>query len=248
MRIAVLSDIHGNAWALDAVVDELEQSDVHRVLNLGDCFFGPLDPKGTYQRLSDRYWPTVRGNQDRALIDRTGGHPTADFSLREIGDAGVAWLAEHTSLIVRTGTVLACHGNLERDDVTLLERVERTHVRAATDPELREALAGAEPEVEVVLCGHSHRPGTVQLADGRLVVNPGSVGLPAYTDDAPHPHAMESGTPHARWAVVERTAAGWRVELRATPYDTGPAVAAARDNGRDDWAEWIAMGRATAYS
>lgn len=100
--------------------------------------------------------------------------------------------------------------------------------------------------MELVLCGHSHQPGALRLGDGRLVVNPGSVGLPAYRHHEPHPHRMESGTPHARWAVLERAAAGWRVELRATPYDTAPAVAAARENGRPDWADWIATGRAVA--
>lgn len=243
MRIAVLSDIHGNAWALDAVLEELKSAGADRALNLGDCFFGPLDPAGTYARLRELDWPTVRGNQDRSLIEGAD-NPTAVFTLREIGAEGVAWLAERTELTVLDGPILACHGDLEHDDVTLLERVEPTHVRMATDAELVEALSGAGQGVEIVLCGHSHRPGTVRLSDGRLVVNPGSVGLPAYTADDPHPHGMESGTPHARWAILETTDAGWRVELRATPYDVGPAVEAARTNGRPGWARWIETGRA----
>lgn len=244
MQIAVLSDIHGNAWALDAVLEEMRHIHVDRVLNLGDCFFGPLDPKGTHERLLGHGWPTVRGNQDRALIDGAD-NPTALFTLGEIGKEGVAWLSFQTHLTVSHGTILACHGNLEHDDVTLIERVEPGHVRIATDEELAEALGGAEEKVELVLCGHSHRPGTVGLSDGRVVVNPGSVGLPAYTADAPHPHAMESGTPHARWALLERKRQGsWRIELRATPYDVAAAAAAAREHDRPDWARWIERGRA----
>jgi hypothetical protein len=85
----------------------------------------------------------------------------------------------------------------------------------------------------------------VRLADGRLVVNPGSVGLPAYTAETPHPHAMEAGTPHARWALLERPRSGaWRVELRATPYDVAAAATVAREHDRPDWAGWIETGRA----
>jgi putative phosphoesterase len=243
MRIAVLSDIHGNAWALDAVLDELERTRVDRVLNLGDCFHGPLDPRGTYERLKSRDWPTVRGNQDRALV-QGAKDPTGRFTYEQLGNEGVAWLAVNTRELVHHDTILACHGDLGHDDVTLLERVEPTHVRLATDAELTDALASAGRDVELVLCGHSHQQGTVRLGDGRLVVNAGSVGLPAYQNDDPHPHGMEAGTPHARWAIVERTDAGWRVEMRATPYDTGAAVAAARAHDRPDWADWIATGRA----
>jgi putative phosphoesterase len=245
MRIAVLSDIHGNSWALDAVLDEVDRANFARVLNLGDCLHGPLDPRGAYERLSERDWPTVRGNQDRTLIEGADD-PTTRFVLAELGEAPVAWLGRHTRATVRLDPgILACHGDLEHDHVTLIERVEPTHVRRATDAELAAALAGAGEDVEIVLCGHSHQPGMVRLANGLLAVNPGSVGLPAYDGDAPYSHVMESGTPHARWAILERTASGWGIEFRATPYDTRPAVAAARANGRPDWAQWIMAGRAT---
>ncbi|MFP3941675.1 MAG: metallophosphoesterase family protein [Thermoanaerobaculia bacterium] len=246
MRVAVLSDIHGNAWALDAVLAEVDRAEVAHVLNLGDCFYGPLAPGATYERLRSFEWPTVRGNQDRVLIDGTAEGPTGRFTLREIGEEGVAWLAESTAPRVQLRGILACHGDLEHDDVPLIERIEPAGVRSATGAELTESLAGAAPDTEVVLCGHSHQPAMLQLPDGRLVVNPGSVGFPAYRDEEPHPHGMESGTPHARWAVLERVEAGWRVELRATPYDVEPAVAAARANGRPDWAGWIATGRAAS--
>jgi putative phosphoesterase len=244
MQIAVVSDIHGNSWALEAVLAEMRHMHVDRVVNLGDCFFGPLDPKGAHERLLGHGWPTVRGNQDRALLDGADD-PTAAFTLGQIGKEGVAWLTFQTQPTVSQGAILACHGNLEHDDVTLIERVEPDHVRSATDAELTEALRAAEETVEVVLCGHSHRPGMVRLSDGRIVVNPGSVGLPAYTAGAPHPHGMESGTPHARWAVLERKRHGsWRIELRATPYDVEAAAAAAREHDRPDWARWIETGRA----
>ena len=74
------------------------------------------------------------------------------------------------------------------------------------------------------------------LADGATVINPGSVGLPAYDHDAPVPHVMESGSPLARYALLPRTVAGWAPELRAIPYPWATAAAAARERNREDWA------------
>jgi predicted phosphodiesterase len=239
-----VSDIHGNTWALDAVLAELEGARVEHVLNLGDCFSGPLDPLGTVERLTKYGWPTVRGNQDREILEGFAGTATAASTLRQVGEHGARWLEHNSRPTVQLGAVLACHGVLERDDVPLLEHIEPNRVRPATNAELAAALARSGEGVELVLCGHSHQQGTLRLADGRLVVNPGSVGLPAYTDDHPHPHAMEAGTPHARWAILTRSEAGWHFEFHATPYDTAAAVAAARSNGRDDWARWLDTGRA----
>jgi hypothetical protein len=76
-----------------------------------------------------------------------------------------------------------------------------------------------------------------------VIVNPGSVGLQGYDDDHPHPHVVETGSPHARWALVERTGDGrWNVALRLTAYDWTAAAARAAANGRGDWADAIATG------
>lgn len=213
-------------------------------MNLGDCFWGPLAPASTFDRLRDReQWLTVRGNQDRILLDGGTG-PTDRFTLEELGDEGIGWVRTRTSPTRSIGAVFACHGTPGRDDVTLIEKVEPTHVRWASPDELTGALRHLAPGVEVVLCGHSHRP-AVLSAEGRLIVNPGSVGLPAYEDGLPHPHHMEAGSPHAHWAVVEQTPVGWSVESISTPYDVAAAAAAARKHGRDDWARWIETGRAS---
>jgi hypothetical protein len=96
----------------------------------------------------------------------------------------------------------------------------------------------------MVLCGHSHISRVVQLPGGRTIVNPGSVGLQAYTDDQPLPHKMETGSPHARYAVITEGAGGWTVEQVAVPYPWEKAARAARRRGRNDWAAWLETGRA----
>ena len=55
----------------------------------------------------------------------------------------------------------------------------------------------------LILCGHTHVARAVRLGDGRLVVNPGSVGGPGYSYNVPYPHVVEAGTPDARYAILE---------------------------------------------
>lgn len=68
--------------------------------------------------------------------------------------------------------------------------------------------------------------------------------MPAYTHDTPYPHAMESGTAHARYALLEQTDTGWNVEHAAVVFDWEPAAAVAECLGRADWASWLRSGRA----
>lgn len=95
----------------------------------------------------------------------------------------------------------------------------------------------------LILCGHSHIQRAVGCAEF-TAVNPGSVGLPAYSDDQP-PHAMSSGSPHARYTVVTPADGGWRATPVQVDYDWSAAAAMARDNGRPDWAHWLRTGVST---
>jgi hypothetical protein len=82
----------------------------------------------------------------------------------------------------------------------------------------------------------------MRLGDGRLVVNPGSVGLQAYDDEHPHPHVVENASPHARYALLTRSALGWQVDLRSVPYDHEAAALLADANRRPDWADALRTG------
>ena len=98
----------------------------------------------------------------------------------------------------------------------------------------------------LVACGHSHVARRVRVGS-RLVVNPGSIGLPAYDDDAPFPHVMEAGSPHTIYALVSQVgegADGVVVEHIALPYDHEAAARAAERNQRPDWARWLRTGLA----
>ena len=81
----------------------------------------------------------------------------------------------------------------------------------------------------------------MKLADGRTVANPGSVGLPAYDWDRPYHHVMETGSPAARYAIIDGETLG--VELVAVAYDHESAARKAEGEGRGDWALALRTGR-----
>lgn len=244
MRIAVISDVHGNRWALEAVLDDVDRRAPDGLLDLGDSVYGPLDPGGCAAMLMERRIPSVCGNEDRVILESPAGSDSATlvYTRSCLSSEQRRWLERLPAVANVSSELFCCHGSPERDDEYLLEDVSRRGVALRPAEELTRRLAVVHRPV--VLCGHSHFPRTIGLQDGRLIVNPGSVGLPAYRDAVPVPHAMETGSPHARYAILEKSGAGWRVELVSVPYDWEAASLAAAANGRADWAEWLRTGRA----
>jgi predicted phosphodiesterase len=238
-RFAVIADVHGNRWALEAVLEDIERLGIDRVFNLGDVFYGPLDPAGTAALLLPRNDLTVCGNQDRFIFEDAPGPATLAFVRDQLGSDAVAWLQALESEVVVDGIWLG-HGRPGADDAYLLWDVHGEGAVRRAPAAVAAAVSGVE--ASLFLCGHDHVPATMDLGDGRLVVDPGSVGLPAYDDEEPIPHVMRTGSPHARYAVVTRTDRGWRVTDRALPYDRQAAVDAATRNGREDWAAYLATG------
>ena len=97
-------------------------------------------------------------------------------------------------------------------------------------------------ELPVILCGHTHVQRALRLSGGRLLVNPGSVGCPAYGDDRPVAHKVETGSPDARYAIVEMASGDWNVTFRCVGYDHMAASLLAAERGRAEWATALATG------
>jgi predicted phosphodiesterase len=244
MRIAALSDVHGNLAALDAVLADIGTQRVDLVVNLGDLLSGGLQPRETADRLLEVDLPTVRGNHERQLLTLPRSEMSRSDLLADdtITDRHRAWLAGLPLTLEVADGVLAFHGSPTDDLMYLLETVAEAGARPATDAEVLERL-GSFAAWPLLLCGHTHLQRARRLPGGVLVVNPGSVGWPAYTDDEPHPHVMEAGTPHARYAVVDDASGQWAAELRAVDYDWTAAATIAERNDRPDVVRALLTGR-----
>lgn len=236
MKLAAISDIHGNLGALEAVLADIARRGADTIVNLGDILSGPLKPPETADLLMGLNLPTIRGNHERQLLEtepaemgKSDAH--AHATLRPEHKSWIAGLP-HTMRL--SEEVFLCHGTPTSDFIYFLDSVDSHGSRPATPGEIAERVG--DTEAEIILCGHTHTPRMARLADGRLIVNAGSVGLPAYDWDYPLPHTMQNGTPHARYVMVEKTKAGWQVELIAVAYDWESAAKLADTNGRPEWA------------
>jgi putative phosphoesterase len=229
--VAVLSDIHGVLPALDAVLAESDVQAAERIVLTGDLAAGP-QPVEVLDRLvslADKViW--VRGNADRELVALAGGGstdipdpiaPWAASQLRPDQVELLAGLPHPVTVGVRGfGDVLCCHGSPRSDDEVVL-----------VDTRLSRWLEALESAPGTVVCGHTHMP-FVRLVDRRLVINPGSVGMPY-------------GSTGAHWALL----ADGAVQLRRSEFD----IEAARESIRrssgypdvDAWTDYFLNARAS---
>ena len=164
------------------------------------------------------------------------------FARAQLLPEQLAWINALPATLRLRHDVLLVHGTPTSDLVYFLDSVTPQGSRAATPVEVAERAG--EADAALILCGHTHMPRQVRLADGRLIVNPGSVGLQAYDDDHAYPHVMQNGTPHARYAIAEQAMDGaWTAQLHAVEYDWEQAARLALANGRPDWVVPLRTGR-----
>jgi diadenosine tetraphosphatase ApaH/serine/threonine PP2A family protein phosphatase len=136
--------------------------------------------------------------------------------------------------------IVAVHGTPNDDNRYLLEDVADGCLILAAGKTIEQRLAGLQ--AGVVLCAHSHLPRVAHAPNGTLIVNPGSVGCPGYADPTPPAHVSETGSPHARYALLSGRNGTWDVELIALEYDWPAASRRAEENGRLEWARSLATG------
>lgn len=242
MRIALISDIHGNLAALEAVVADARRRGVDEFVNLGDSLSGPLLPLETAQFLMAEGWLSLAGNHERQILthDPEKRGASDEYAYSQLRSSELEWLKSLPPVMRFSSEIFLCHGTPRSDVEYFLESVEETGVRAATAQEIQERV-GTE-HAQVIVCGHTHIPRSIRTANGQLIVNPGSVGLPAYDDIHPVPHVVETGSPDARYAIIEKRNAQWVVSLLSVPYDHQSMANLAARNGRPEWQSALLTG------
>ncbi|WP_281544463.1 metallophosphoesterase family protein [Grimontia sp. SpTr1] len=246
MRLALISDIHSNVFALDAVLSDIRREYVDVIVNLGDILYGPIAPRDTFNLLMQHEIVTIRGNQDRQIYEaqeaEIASNPTMQFILDDLGAAPLDWMKSLPPTMQFNEDVFFCHGTPDNDLVYLLEDASSGSPVLRSDDDIMTLLTGNPSHL--ICCGHTHLARSVSTRSNQLIVNPGSVGLPAYKDDEPWVHAMESFSHHASYAIVEGEGKSWSVNHKRIDYDVRKAVEAAKSRNRDDWVSFLSTGRA----
>jgi diadenosine tetraphosphatase ApaH/serine/threonine PP2A family protein phosphatase len=233
LRVAVLSDIHSNRQALEAVLAAVEEASVDQVWCLGDMVGYGADPDACTALVRDRCDTCLAGNHDLAVLERLD---ISTFS--ETAAAAVEWTRD----------------NVSEETIEFLRELEPTASQAGVglfhasprDPiweyvlSTDQAEAGFEAQGERIgLIGHSHialffarapgaRPGyaqgaqaeaglEIEMPDGQWLLNPGSVGQPRDSD------------PRAAW--LELNTAAWTARWHRVDYDIAAAATAIRAAG-----------------
>ena len=229
MRVGLIADIHGNLVALDAVLADLERTQVDHIVCLGDVAWGP-QPRQTVERLRALSYPTIMGNADDELFHLPSETPTdegarvtldiARWCAAQLSPADLDYLRSfHPILELSLGaehTLLCFHGS---------PRSFHDIIRSTTaEDDLAGMLAGFS--ATVMAGGHTHEQMLRRYRE-TIIVNPGSVGLPV--ERGPGPEARNP--PWAEYAQVGQENGVLRIELRRVPVDVGAIVRAIRESG-----------------
>lgn len=241
MRIALLSDIHGNLFALNAVLDALAAEQIDQIVCLGDvAIFGP-QPRETLARMQGLGCPVVMGNTDAWALDPMP-HPVRNDQTQYINAVelwGAAQLTPADQAYIRTfqqtvtialadepgeATLLCYHGSPRSFHDSIV----------ATTPLADLAPMFSGYDALVLAGGHTHQQYLRRYHD-KYLLNPGSVGraYEIWADSTSHDSAW------AEFALVAWDAGQLQLDLRRVPYDVNALIAHTRTTTmpHSDW--WL---------
>ena len=195
---ALISDIHGNARALEAVLKELERFGIDDGVVLGDVAQGGDEPAAVLDRLAELGWPVVLGNADHFLLEvptETNDAITAEQLARR------EWTLSHLDER-HLAQIRSFHPTYDRDGVLAFHGSPR-HFEDVLLPDTEDLSPWRVEGYALLVGGHTHFQWTKRV-DGAVYVNPGSVGLPVYRWNDRRP------LDHAEYAIVHGSAVEFR--------------------------------------
>lgn len=225
MKVAIISDIHGNFQALESVLDDMKSNHVEKVFCLGDLAMAGPQPRLIIELISKKTdWTVIQGNTDKMIADFSPeimenvknvfpimANALADdvyFIEDEMKDY-LRNLPAQKELTVEGVNVLLVHGSPRRNNEDILPDLPIKKVEEMIE----------STDADVIFCGHTHIPCGYQTSKKQTVVNVGSVGRP-FTQN-----------PKACYVIAEFQDGGFSIEHRFVDYDKEMAADILRARG-----------------
>ena len=245
MKIAIMSDICSNVYALQEVIKDTKNRGVDVKLNLGNSLYGPIEPRQTYELIKQNDFITICGNQDREILEASLSqlqeNKTLKYVYDDLGEDVLYWIQDLAFEKLIGGIYYMIHGTYFDDSQYLLEDVSSGVAKLREDKKIIELLD--DIKAQFIFCGHSHTPRCVNLSTGQVVINPGSVGLQAFESEHPNKHKIENLSTEASYIILNIEDDKYNIELVKVPYDYEKAALKAEENGRIDWAYTLRNGK-----
>ena len=205
MRIAVISDIHGNIYALEEVLKDIQKQDVNLIICLGDLVGYGCNPNDVIEKIRDEKILCIKGNYDASVVDKDytfiRENEINSFSLpwavKTVTTENIEFLKELPQTIVlefNNKKIQFVHGSPRKINEYLTEDYEKIN-------EIIDDL-----NYDILVCAHTHIPYIKEIGN-KLIINDGSVGKP------------KNGTPHGTYALLNISPDNFSAKINVVPYD-----------------------------
>lgn len=204
MKIAVISDIHGNIYALDEVLKDIKRQNVNFTICLGDLVGYGCNPNEVIERIRDEKILCIKGNYDASVVDKDytfiRENEINSFSLpwavKTVTDENIKFLRELPSTTVlefNNKKIQFVHGSPRKINEYLTEDYEK----------INEVID--DFNYDILVCAHTHIP-YIKEIENKLIINDGSVGKP------------KNGTPHGTYTILNISPDNFNAEIITVPY------------------------------
>jgi predicted phosphodiesterase len=214
MRIAIVSDIHGNLPALEAVMKDLESQNPDAIWCAGDLGWGGPWARECIEIVRDSGWPTVKGNTDIWIAGDPQGidDPAEREQLADIAAShGIS--KDHANWLVNLPL-----GHSGPGSILMVHATPHSPFDAPLPDDPSSKFSGYETQAGLVIYGHVHRAFVRRLQEGTMVANAGSVGLPL-------------DLPSACYLVIDLNGPDWTLRHRRVDFDRAAVIKEAEETG-----------------
>jgi len=234
MKIALISDIHGNIRALEAVFNSIKDNNISEIYNLGDSLYGPLWPEETAQFIISHNIKSITGNEDEDLLKNELKNETEKYVINQLSESSMEWLRNLPNYY-ENDYITLFHGTPGNSRNYLLENVHNGNITIKTNEEIMGIIGNIK--TKYIGFGHSHLERVLTI-NAQVLINAGSVGWPAFFEDDPQ-HKIETYNNFAKYVIIDNE----NIKMCNVAYNYMSASKKAMENNMNDWSKSIEKGR-----